>query len=65
MEIKIIGKECNQILKDYAFNTFGKLLGCETIEEIDIEIDTSYSIIREIKISKKRSNTNTEEESEA
>lgn len=52
MEIKIDGKECEQILRDYAFNNFGKLLGCKGYEEMFVEIDCQYSRIDGLKIYK-------------
>jgi len=53
MEIKISGKECEKILKDYAFTNFGKLLGCEKPEELVVELDCTYSQISKMKITKK------------
>lgn len=53
MDIKISGKECKQILKDYAFNNFGKLLGCEKPEEMVVDIECSYSTIGKMEITKK------------
>lgn len=40
------------VLKQYSFNTFGKVLGVEKIEDIKLKVDASYNRIDEIRISK-------------
>ena len=53
MEIKIDRAECEKILQDYAFINFGKILGCETVDDIDIDIKCNYSSIEKMVITKK------------
>lgn len=53
MVIKIDGKDCGKILKDYAFANFGKIMGCEKVEEMSIKIECNYSMIEEMEITKK------------
>ena len=53
MVIKIDGKDCEKVLKDYAFTTLGKIMGCEKVEEMGIEIRCSYSQIDKMEITKK------------
>ena len=53
MEIKIDRAECEKILQDYAFINFGKILGCETADDIDIDIKCNYSSIEKMVITKK------------
>lgn len=53
MEIKIDRAECEKILQDYAFTSFGKILGCETIDDMDIDINCNYSSIEKMVITKK------------
>jgi hypothetical protein len=62
MEIKISGKECEQILRDYAFVNFGKLLGCEKVDSMEIDIDCSYNSISKMDISKKEPELKNESE---
>lgn len=53
MNIRISGKECEKILQDYAFANFGKLLGCEKIEDMEIDLDCNYNNISKMEITKK------------
>jgi len=53
MKINISGTECEKILRDYAFINFGKLLNCEKIEDMEIDIDYRYSSIEKMEITKK------------
>ncbi len=53
MEIKISGKECEKILQDYAFINFGKLLGCEKLDDMEIDLDCNYNSISKMEITKK------------
>ena len=53
MVISINSAECEKILKDYAFISFGKILGCETVDDIDIDIECNRSSIEKMVITKK------------
>jgi hypothetical protein len=61
MDIKLSGKECENVLKDFAFANFGKLLGCDKPEDMNVDIDCSYSAISKMEITKKDALKSTEE----
>ena len=62
MKIEISGEECVKILQDYAFSNFGGLMGCEKIEDMEIEIDCNYHDIEKMEITKKDPEVKTESE---
>ena len=53
MVININSAECEKILKNYAFISFRKILGCGTADDMDIDIKYNYSSIKEMEITKK------------
>ena len=53
MEIKLEGKAIEEVIKHYAFDTFGKLFGVDKKEDLLVEIDCNYSNIQKVTITKK------------
>ncbi len=53
MKIILDSQEVTKVLHDYAFNNFRAQLGVKDIEEMDIDINITYSVINEMTIEKK------------
>lgn len=58
MKIELSGNDCERILKIQLFQEFGKVLNCISIDEMEFDLDCSYSKIDRLTILKKQEETN-------